>query len=170
MRLRHRGEQHLRNIITRRYELTVDHAVLAGTGASNQPTGILNYSGVNVLSLGSGSANNMTYAALVSMIRDAKAANARSGNAGFITNAYGEFALSQTPKQTSGVEGNFAYDFSGRLVGRPLFDQRCHLRLIRQATFQFRAQVDHAARGGGVVGIGRHARVAGIHFIAAPDT
>lgn len=114
-------EQHLRNIITRRYELTVDHAVLAGTGASNQPTGILNYSGVNVLSLGSGSANDMTYAALVSMIRDAKAANARSGNAGFITNAYGEFALSQTPKQTSGVEGNFAYDFSGRLVGRPLF-------------------------------------------------
>lgn len=115
-------EQHLRNIITRRYELTVDDAVLAGDGTGNKPTGILFYNGVNVLSLGSGStSNNMTYAALVSMIRDAKAANSRSGSAGFITNAYGEFALSQTPKQTSGVEGNFAYDFSGRLVGRPLF-------------------------------------------------
>ena len=44
-------EQHLRNIITRRYELTVDDAVLIG-GGSNEPVGILNYSGVNVLSLG----------------------------------------------------------------------------------------------------------------------
>lgn len=114
-------EQHLRNIITRRYELTVDDAVLNGDGTGNKPTGILYYNGVNVLSLGSGSANGMTYAALVSMIRDAKAANARNGNTGFVTNAYGEFALSQTPKQTSGVEGNFAYDFSGRLVGRPMF-------------------------------------------------
>jgi len=114
-------EQHLRNIITRRYELTIDDAVLAADGTGNKPYGILYYSGVNTLSLGSGSANGMTYAALVSMIRDAKAANARNGNTGFVTNAYGEFALSQTPKQTSGVEGNFAYDFSGRLVGRPLF-------------------------------------------------
>lgn len=113
-------EQHLRNIITRRYELTVDKAVLAGSGSSNEPTGILYYSGVNVLSLGS-SGGEMTYAALLSLIRDAKANNARSGRAGFITNAYGEFALSITPKQTSGVEGNFAYDFSGRLLGRPLY-------------------------------------------------
>jgi HK97 family phage major capsid protein len=114
-------EQHLRNIITRRYELTVDDAVLNGSGAGNKPTGILYYSGVNVLSLGSGSANNMTYGALISMIRDVKAANSRQGNAGFVTNANGVFALANTPKQTSGVEGNFIYDFGGRLIGRPLF-------------------------------------------------
>lgn len=113
-------EQHLRNIITRRYELTVDDAVLIG-GGSNEPTGILNYSGVNVLSLGSGSANDMTYGALISMIRDVKAANSRVGSAGFVTSANGEFALANTPKQASGVEGNFIYDFSGRLIGRPLF-------------------------------------------------
>ena len=114
-------EQHLRNIITRRYELTVDDAVLIG-GGSNEPVGILNYSGVNVLSLGSGStSNNMTYGALISMIRDVKAANSRVGSAGFVTSANGEFALANTPKQTSGVEGNFIYDFNGRLVGRPLF-------------------------------------------------
>ena len=114
-------EQHLRNIITRRYELTVDNAVLNGTGSSNQPTGILYYSGVNVLSLGTGSSNNMTYGALISMIRDVKAANSRVGSAGWVTNANGEFALANTPRQTSGVEGNFIYDFSGRLIGRPLF-------------------------------------------------
>ncbi|MEY3400423.1 MAG: hypothetical protein RLZZ86_20 [Cyanobacteriota bacterium] len=113
-------EQHLRNIITRRYELTVDDAVLVG-GGSNEPVGILNYSGVNVLSLGSGSQNNMTYAALISMIRDVKTANSRIGAAGFVTNASGEFALANTPKQTNGVEGNFIYDFGGRLIGRPLF-------------------------------------------------
>lgn len=114
-------EQHLRNIITRRYELTVDDAVLNGSGTGNKPTGILYYSGVNVLSLGSGSANGMTYGALISMIRDVKAANSRQGSAGFVTNANGVFALANTPKQTSGVEGNFIYDFSGRLIGRPLF-------------------------------------------------
>lgn len=114
-------EQHLRNIITRRYELTVDNAVLNGSGSGNQPTGILYYSGVNVLSLGSGSANGMTYPALLSMIRDVKSANSRVGSAGWVTNANGEFALANTPKQTSGVEGNFVYDFSGRLIGRPLF-------------------------------------------------
>jgi len=113
-------EQHLRNIITRRYELTVDDAVLVG-GGSNEPVGIFNYSGVNVLSLGSGSQNNMTYAALISMIRDVKTANSRVGGAGFVTNASGEFALANTPKQTNGVEGNFIYDFTGRLIGRPLF-------------------------------------------------
>ena len=112
-------EQHLRNIITRRYELTVDDAVLIG-GGSNEPVGILNYSGVNVLSLGT-SGGAMTYGALISMIRDVKTAKSRTGAAGFVTSANGEFALANTAKQTSGVEGNFIYDFSGRLVGRPLF-------------------------------------------------
>lgn len=112
-------EQHLRNIITRRYELTVDDAVLIGGGAQ-EPVGILSYSGVNVLSLGT-SGGDMTYAALLSMIRDVKSAKSRVGSAGFVTSANGEFALANTPKQVSGTEGNFAYDFSGRLVGRPLF-------------------------------------------------
>lgn len=112
-------EQHLRNIITRRYELTVDDAVLIG-GGSNEPVGILNYSGVNVLSLGT-SGGAMTYGGLISMIRDVKAAKSRTGAAGFVTSANGEFALANTAKQAAGTEGNFIYDFSGRLVGRPLF-------------------------------------------------
>lgn len=114
-------ESFLRSIITRRYELTVDDAVLAADGTGNKPYGILYTSGVNALSLGSGSANGMTYAALISMIRDAKANNARNGAAGFVTNAYGEFALANTPKQANGVEGNFIYNFDGRLIGRPLY-------------------------------------------------
>lgn len=111
----------LRGLLSNRYALTVDTQVLAGDGTSNSCTGILNYSGVTVLSLGSGSANDMTYAALLSMIRDTKIANARNGRAGFITNAAGEFALARTPMQGSGVEGNFIYKMNGNLIGRPFF-------------------------------------------------
>lgn len=99
-------EPWLRQILEERYALTVDDAVFAGTGSGDMPTGILNYSGVNVLSLGS-SGGDMTYAAVLSMIRDTKTNSARQKNQGFATNAYGEHALRVTPRQTNGVEGNF---------------------------------------------------------------
>lgn len=111
-------EPWLRSTLNNRYALTVDDAVLNGTGSGDMPTGIFNYSGVNVISLGSGSANDMTYAALLEFIRVTKSANARSGNSGWITNANGEFALARTPMQASGVEGNFIYKMDGNLVGR----------------------------------------------------
>jgi HK97 family phage major capsid protein len=112
-------EPWLRGLIQRRYELTVDDAVIDGAGSGNEPTGIFNYSGVNVLSLGSGTANGMTYAALLSMIRDVKTAKSREGSAGWLTNAYGAFALYNTPRQSSGVEGNFILNpDSPTLIGR----------------------------------------------------
>lgn len=113
-------EPWLRGNLERRYELTVDDAVLDGSGSSNEPTGIFNYSGVNTLSLGSGaSTNNMTYPALLSMIRDVKAAKSRQGSSGWITNSYGAFSLYTTPKQGSGVEGNFILNpDSPTLIGR----------------------------------------------------
>lgn len=113
-------EPWLRGIIERRYNLTVDYAVLNGSGSGNEPTGIFNASGVNVLSTGSGSANNMTYPALLSMRRDTQVAKARNGRAGWLTNAYGEFALANTPRQASGVEGNFILNPGTRqLFGQP---------------------------------------------------
>lgn len=115
-------EPWLRNKLNLRYALTIDHAVLNGTGSSNQPTGIFNYSGVNVLSLGS-SGGDMTYAALGSLRRDARVADARSGRAGWITHPYGTYALSITGKQPSGVEGNFIYDYkNGLLLGDPIIE------------------------------------------------
>lgn len=113
-------EPWLRGKLENRYALTVDDAVIDGAGSGNEPTGIFNYSGVNVLSLGSGaSTNNMTYPALLSMIRSVKAAKSRQGSSGFLTNAYGEFALYTTPRQTSGVEGNFIMNpDSPNLIGR----------------------------------------------------
>lgn len=113
-------EPWLRGKLENRYALTVDDAVIDGAGSGNEPTGIFNYSGVNVLSLGSGaSTNNMTYPALLSMIRSVKTSKSRQGSSGWLTNANGEFALYTTPKQTSGVEGNFIMDpMAGNLIGR----------------------------------------------------
>jgi HK97 family phage major capsid protein len=111
-------EPFLRNILNKRYALTVDYAVLNGSGTGNEPTGIFNASGVGVLSTGSGSANDMTYKALLSMRRDTSVANARQGSAAWLTNSYGEFALANTPKQASGVEGNFILNVDqGKLFG-----------------------------------------------------
>lgn len=116
-------EPWLREALSRRYAITVDQQIFNGTGSGNQTTGLFNFAGVNTLSTGSGSANDMTYKALMSMKRDTKAANSRMGRAAWVTNAYGEYALYQTPKQTSGVEGNFILnpDRPGTLASDPFF-------------------------------------------------
>lgn len=112
-------EAWLRGQLEARYGLTVDTQGLVGDASSNSCTGVINYSGVNVISLGSGSANDMTWGALLEFIRSTKVAFARNGRSGWVTNANGEFALARTPMQSSGVEGNFIYKMDGRLVGRP---------------------------------------------------
>lgn len=112
-------ESWLREQLEVRAALTYDTQVIAGDGSSNSCTGILNYSGVNVISLGSGSANDMTWRALLEFIRTTKVAYARNGKSGWLTNANGETALAATPMQASGVEGNFLYKMDGRLVARP---------------------------------------------------
>lgn len=111
----------LRNLLSLRYAITVDQQIFNGSGSGNQPTGLFNMAGVGILSTGSGTANDMTYRALLSMKRDTKVANARMGRAGWATNAYGEYALLTTPMQASGVEGNFILkpDYAGRFLGDP---------------------------------------------------
>lgn len=116
-------EPWLRANLSNRYAITVDQQIFNGSGSGNQTTGLFNISGVNTLSLGSGSANDMTYKALLSMKRDCKVANTRIGRTGWVTNAYGEYALYNTPKQASGVEGNFILnpDRPGTLASDPFF-------------------------------------------------
>jgi HK97 family phage major capsid protein len=116
-------EPWLRNNLSNRYAITVDQQIFNGSGSGNQTTGLFNISGVNTLSLGSGTTNDMTYRALLSMKRDCKASNTRIGSKGWVTNAYGEYALYNTPKQASGIEGNFILnaDRPGTLVSDPFF-------------------------------------------------
>jgi HK97 family phage major capsid protein len=129
----------IRQKLSLRYGITVDTQIFNGAGSGNQTTGLFNMSAVNILSLGSGSANNMTYQALLSMKRDTKASNARVGRSGWVTNAYGEYALYNTPKQASGVEGNFILnpDRPGTLASDPFYTSE-----IIPANFEEGGQTD----------------------------
>lgn len=99
-------EQYLRSKIEYGIAAAIDTAVLAGPTGGNSPVGIINYAGVNVVSLGS-SGGDMTYGALVAMIAAVEADNGRDGNAGFVMNSNGFASLALTPYQTGGTEGNF---------------------------------------------------------------
>lgn len=99
-------ESYLRSKISYGIGAALDTALLAGPTGGNSPVGILNYSGVNVVSLGS-SGGDMTYGALVAMIAAVLADNGEDGNSGFVMNTNGFAALARTPYQSSGVEGNF---------------------------------------------------------------
>jgi HK97 family phage major capsid protein len=99
-------EQYLRSKIEYGIGAAIDTAVLAGPTGGNGPVGILNFSGVNVVSLGT-SGGDMTYGALVGMIAAVEADNGRDGNAGFVMNSNGFASLALTPYQSGGLEGNF---------------------------------------------------------------
>jgi HK97 family phage major capsid protein len=99
-------ESYLRGKIQYGIGAAFDTALIAGPTGGNSPVGILNYAGVNVVSLGS-SGGNMTYGALIAMIAAVEADNGRDGNSGFVFNTNGFASLANTPYQASGVEGNF---------------------------------------------------------------
>jgi HK97 family phage major capsid protein len=99
-------EGYLRSKIEYGIAAAIDTAVLAGPTGGNSPVGILNYPGVNVVSLGT-SGGDMTYGALVAMIAAVEADNGRDGNAGFVMNSNGFASLALTPYQAAGTEGNF---------------------------------------------------------------
>lgn len=96
--------------------LGIDLAGLYGSGASGQPTGVANQTGVNTFNF---AAADPTYAEIVRMIKEVAADNALMGNLRFIIEAEGWDALSLTPKQGSGVEGNFILGENDLIKGYP---------------------------------------------------
>lgn len=99
-------ESYLRGKIQYGIGAALDTALVNGPTGGNSPVGILNYSGVNVVSLGS-SGGDITYGALVALIAAVMADNGRDGNSGFVMNSNGFATLARTPMQASGIEGNF---------------------------------------------------------------
>ena len=97
--------------------LGLDLAVLYGTGANGQPTGIANQSGIGTLGL---TDVNPTYSELVNMVAQVYEGNAKDlgGMPYWLFEANGWEALSTTPKQASGVEGNFVLN-GENVVGSP---------------------------------------------------
>jgi HK97 family phage major capsid protein len=99
-------EQYLRSKIERGIAQAIDAAFISGATGGNNPVGIINTTGVNVISLGS-SGGDLTYGAIVAMLTAPMVDNARDGRSGWLFNTDGYAALLRTPRQASGVEGNF---------------------------------------------------------------
>ena len=106
----------VRNDLAVAQALGIDLAALYGSGASGQPTGVANATGINTFTL---AAADPTYAEVVRMIKEVMADNALTGQPVFIIEANGWEALSTTPKQGSGVEGNFILGDNDRVKGYP---------------------------------------------------
>lgn len=77
----------------------IDYAGYYGTGTSNQPLGLANYTGINAVDF---AAANPTYAELVQMETEIAADNADVNNMAYVLNARGRGAAKTTPKFASG--------------------------------------------------------------------
>jgi HK97 family phage major capsid protein len=88
--------------------LGLDFGALYGTGINNQPIGIANRSiGSTSVVIGP-NGGNPSYRNMVNLATLVKAANAdRPGQMAWLTNALIEGTLQVTPRQATGVEGNF---------------------------------------------------------------
>jgi HK97 family phage major capsid protein len=88
--------------------LGLDYGALYGSGINNQPIGLANRSiGSTSVAIGT-NGGNPSYRNLVNLATLVKAANAdRPGQMAWLTNALIEGTLQVTPRQASGVEGNF---------------------------------------------------------------
>ncbi|MCF6178911.1 MAG: phage major capsid protein [Geopsychrobacter sp.] len=104
----------LRNDLGVTGALGVDLAALAGTGASNQPLGILNTSGIGLVSLGTDGALP-TYLDIVAMESEVAIDNADLGSLGYLTNAGVRGRLKITEK-FSGTTGTPVWE-KGSVTG-----------------------------------------------------
>ncbi|MEN9317314.1 MAG: hypothetical protein RIS35_3707 [Pseudomonadota bacterium] len=99
--------------------IAIDEAALGGS-KTNGPTGVRGTSGIGSVAIGS-NGGAPTWASIVNLVREVEIDNALNGAAAFVTNPRVKAKLATTPRQSSGVEGNFLlpapYD---SLYGYPL--------------------------------------------------
>lgn len=102
-------ESFVRNDLATVLALAIDQAAINGSGASNQPTGIISTSGIGSVA---GGTNGLapTFAHIIELWSDIAIANADFGNTGILTNAKVIGKLMSTLK-TSGVAGYIVEGF-----------------------------------------------------------
>ena len=102
-------ENFVRNDLATVLALAIDQAAINGSGASNQPTGIISTAGIGSVA---GGTNGLapTFAHIVELWSDIAIANADFGNTGIMTNAKVIGKLMSTLK-TSGVAGYIVEGF-----------------------------------------------------------
>ena len=108
-------EQIIRDDMTRQFAAKIDEVAIEG-GGSNEPTGITQTSGIGSVAMGT-NGGAITYAKLVDLEKEVAIDNALGGSLAFLTNPKVVGAMRQTPRQASGVEGNFILNDSNTLLG-----------------------------------------------------
>jgi len=99
-------EAMVRSDMTAALATEIDRAALHGTGASNQPTGVINQSGVGVVSIGA-NGGAPTWAHIVALEEQVAIANADVGRLAYITNPKVRRKLKATSK--AGTEAIFVW-------------------------------------------------------------
>ena len=117
-------EQLVRNDLTQQLAAAIDLACINGSGSSNQPTGILNTSGVNSVAGGTNGAT-ITYDHLADLIAAVSQDNADAGRTGFLTNNQ---VLTKLLK-TKDSDGNYLLGPGSMQAGAPatLWGRRCEI-------------------------------------------
>jgi HK97 family phage major capsid protein/HK97 family phage prohead protease len=108
-------EQIIREDLTRQFAAKIDEVAIEGAGA-NEPTGILETNGIGSVTLGT-NGGAITYASLIDLEKEVAIDNALNGSLHFLTNPKVVGEMRQTPRQNSGVEGNFILNDSNTVLG-----------------------------------------------------
>lgn len=95
-------EQFIRMDFAKVIALGIDLAAIAGTGTNNQPTGILNTSGIGSIAIGT-NGGAPTWAAIVGLETEVSQDNADVGSLAYLTNAKAKGKLKTTLKSASSV-------------------------------------------------------------------
>lgn len=101
-------EQFVRNDLATILALEIDRAAIHGSGASNQPTGIVATSGIGSVAGGTNGAAP-TFANVVALETAVSVANADIGTLAYLTNAKVRGKLKTTEKAPSATVGNFVW-------------------------------------------------------------
>ena len=111
-------EQIIRDDMTRQFAAKIDDVAIEG-GASNEPTGITQTSGIGSVAMGT-NGGAITYAKLVDLEKEVAIDNALGGSLAYLTNPKVVGAMRQVSRQASGVEGNFILNDSNTILGYPV--------------------------------------------------
>lgn len=103
------AESWVRNELNRVIGLEIDETSFQGSGSGSEPTGILNVAGIGSADIGT-NGGAPTYSKVKELLSDVEVANALMGDLSFVSTPQVAYKLAETPKQASGVEGNFVYN------------------------------------------------------------
>lgn len=95
----------VRNDLASGIAVALDEAALGGA-KTNGPTGVRGTSGIGSVAIGT-NGGPPTWASVVNLAREVEIDNALNGSAAYVTNPKVKAKMAATPRQASGVEGNF---------------------------------------------------------------